>query len=127
VPAREAGLGAVLDLLRRTDGESGFDPDLVGSENAAAFNALGAPEQGLLFYARVRSRLVGYGRLDRRTGPGADFGIVALTVLAAYRRKGIGEALMRVLLHAAAQDRHLRQIWLSVRPDNVPALRLYQK
>jgi ribosomal protein S18 acetylase RimI-like enzyme len=127
LPARDVGLSAVLDLLRRNDFEAGHDPARVGPENAAAFNALTTPEDGVLFYASAGSRLVGYGRLDRVARQGGDFGVVALSVLAAYRRKGLGEALMRLLLHSAGREEGIRQVWLSVRRDNTPALRLYEK
>ena len=126
VPAAAARPDAVFDLLRRNDAESGFDPLLVNRENAAAFNAINPPAQGFLFYARVGGRLVGYARLDRDRGAAAGIGVVALTVLEAFRRKGLGEALMRALLDAAAKER-LRQVWLSVRRDNTPAIRLYEK
>ena len=62
----------------------------------------------------------------RGSGAVAGLGVVALTVLAAYRRKGLGEALLRALLDAAAKI-GLGQVWLSVRPDNTPALHLYEK
>jgi ribosomal protein S18 acetylase RimI-like enzyme len=126
VPAASAGVDSVADLLRRTDSEAGFDPDLIGIEHAAAFNALQAPDRGFLFYAQVGARLVGYGRLDRGRDDASVFGVVALTVLEAYRRKGIGEALMRALLRGAASS-GLSEVWLSVRPDNTPAVRLYEK
>ena len=126
VPAGAVEVAAVLDLLRRTDLEAGFDPHLVGLENAAAFNALRSPEQGVLFYAQAAGRLVGYGRMERGLGEAAGLGVVALTIVAAYRRKGLGDALLRALLQAAAQA-GLRQVWLSVRPDNLPAIRLYEK
>lgn len=125
VPTGGAGRDAVLDLLRRTDDEAGFDPDRVTPLNAAAFDAM-PPGQGFLFYARAGARLAGYGRLDLALGGGA-FGVVALTVLAAYRRKGLGEALLRALIAAAAPEAGLRELWLSVRPDNLPARRLYEK
>ncbi len=127
VPARLASVDAVLDLLRRTDDEAGFDPGIVRAENAAAFNAIRPPDQGFLFYARAGARLVGYGRLERGQGDAAGLGVVALTVLAAYRRKGFGAALMRALLGAATAEPSLREVWLSVRPDNTPALHLYRK
>jgi ribosomal protein S18 acetylase RimI-like enzyme len=127
VPARLASLDAVLDLLRRTDEEAGFDPGIIRPENAAAFNAMRSPDQGFQFYARASARLVGYGRLVRGQGDAALLGVVALTVLAAYRRKGLGEALMRALLDAATAEPSLREVWLSVRPDNTPALQLYRK
>jgi ribosomal protein S18 acetylase RimI-like enzyme len=126
VPASVAGAAAVVDLLRRTDAEAGFDPQLIGVEHAMAFNAVGARDRGSLFYARAGARLVGYARLDRGQGDAARFGVVALTVLEAYRRKGLGDALMRALLRAAVEGR-LREVWLSVRPDNIPAIRLYEK
>jgi ribosomal protein S18 acetylase RimI-like enzyme len=127
VPAGAASVDAVADLLRRTDLEGGFDPDLIGPDHAAAFNSVRVPDRGFVFYARVGARLVGYVRLDRGHGGAGALGVVALTVLEAYRRKGLGEALMRALLRAAAQERSLREVWLSVRPDNTPAMRLYEK
>ena len=126
VPASAASVDTVDDLLRRTDSEAGFDPDLIGLDHAARFNAIGSPDQGFLFYARVGARLVGYGRLDRGRDAANALGVVALTVLEAYRRKGIGEALMRALLRSAASS-GLKEVWLSVRPDNTPAVHLYEK
>jgi [ribosomal protein S18]-alanine N-acetyltransferase len=126
VAAGAAGAADVLALLRQNDLEAGFDPALVGPENAAAFDGLRSPEQGFVFYARANGRLVGYGRLDRGRREAAGLGIVALTVLEAYRRKGLGEALLRALLRAATEA-DLREAWLSVRPDNTPAIRLYEK
>jgi len=127
IPAAAVSVELVADLLRRTDFEAGFDGNLTRREHAATFNAVSAPGRGFLFYARVGARLVGYGRLDRGHGDASALGVVALTVLEAYRRKGIGEALMRALLRGAAQDGGLREVWLSVRPDNTPAVRLYDK
>jgi ribosomal protein S18 acetylase RimI-like enzyme len=126
IPAGAATLDAVADLLRRNDFEAGFDPGLIGPEHAAAFNSVRDPDRGFLFYARAGDRLVGYGRIDRGHGDAAGLGVVALTVLEAYRRKGVGDTLMRALLHGAASQ-GLREIWLSVRPDNIPAIRLYKK
>jgi ribosomal protein S18 acetylase RimI-like enzyme len=126
IPAAEASVEAVVDLLRCNDFEGGFDPDLIRTDHATAFNAIKSPDQGFIFYARAGNRLVGYCRLDRGRGDAAAFGVVALTMLEAYRRKGLGEALMRALLRAAATGT-LREVWLSVRPDNTPALGLYEK
>lgn len=127
IRASAASVDAVLDLLRCNDFEAGFDPDLIGLEHAAAFNAIRPPDQGFLFYPRVGARLVGYGRLDRERADAGAPGVVALTVLEAYRRKGIGEKLLGALLRAAASVPSLNEIWLSVRPDNTPAIRLYEK
>jgi ribosomal protein S18 acetylase RimI-like enzyme len=126
IPGSAADIDAVLELLRRTDAEAGFDPNLISREAAASFNSIAAPSQGFQFYARVGDRLVGYGRLERSPFDREGVGVVALTVTAAYRRQGLGEALLRALLNAAAAAGP-RQVWLSVRPDNLPAIRLYEK
>jgi ribosomal protein S18 acetylase RimI-like enzyme len=127
IPPSAVSLDAVAGLLRQNDFEAGFDPDLVALEHAAAFNAHGSSDRGFLFYARAGHRLVGYGRLDRHRSDAGVLGVVALTVLEAYRRKGIGEALLRALLWRAAEPSSLCEVWLSVRPDNTPALGLYDK
>jgi ribosomal protein S18 acetylase RimI-like enzyme len=124
VPAADADLAAALDLLRRNDEEGGYDPANVTPINAAAFNAIASPAQGFLYYARAGWRLVGYGRIDRTD---AHIGTLALTVLEAYRRRGLGEAILRALLSDVAQSPDMRQVRLAVRPDNAPAIQLYRK
>jgi ribosomal protein S18 acetylase RimI-like enzyme len=126
IPGSDADTDAVLELLRRTDAEAGFDPNLISREVAASFNSIRSPAQGFQFYARVGGRLVGYGRLERSPLDRDGWGVVALTVTADYRGQGLGEALLRALLRAASQSGP-RQVWLSVRPDNLPAIRLYEK
>ena len=126
IPGSEADLDAVLELLRRTDAEAGFDPNIISRDAAASFNSIKAPAQGYQFYARVGDRLVGYGRLERSPLDRAGVGVVALTVTTDYRGKGLGEALLRALLDAAAATGP-HEVWLSVRPDNLPAMRLYEK
>jgi ribosomal protein S18 acetylase RimI-like enzyme len=127
VSAADASLEAVADLLRRTDEEAGFEPDSAGVDDAKRFNAVVATGGGFVFYARCGTRLVGYARLDRGLGEAATLGVVALTMLEAFRRKGLGEALMRRLLRMAHDTAGMREVWLSVRPDNTPALHLYEK
>jgi len=126
IPGSAADLDAVLELLRRTDAEAGFDPNIITRDAAASFNSIKAPAQGYQFYAQVGDRLVGYGRLERSPLDREGVGVVALTVTADYRGKGLGEALLRALLDAAAAAGP-REVWLSVRPGNVPAIRLYEK
>lgn len=126
IPGSAAEVDAVLDLLRRTDAEAGFDPEVISREAAASFNSIAIPDQGYQFYARVGDRLVGYGRLERSPLDRERVGVIALTVTAAYRRQGLGEALLQALLRAASEAGP-RQVWLSVRPDNLPAIRLYLK
>ncbi|HEX3865024.1 MAG TPA: GNAT family N-acetyltransferase [Stellaceae bacterium] len=127
VAAAAADVDAVWDLLRRTDAESGLDPRLVRRENAIGFNALRAPSQGFIRYAQIGDRLVGYGRIDRGKGNAVGLGVASLTVLEAYRRKGLGEALMRGVMDAAVQAGNLHEIWLAVESDNGPARHLYNK
>ena len=59
--------------------------------------------------------------------PGRGVGVVAITVLEGYRRKRIGEAMLRALLDAAAGPCAMHEVWLSVRQNNIPAIRLYEK
>ena len=118
-------LTEVLELLKQNDFEAGFDPELSRTEHAANFNALDHPAKGFLVYARVGRRLVGYARLMRILAPG--LGVVAITVLEGYRRKRIGEAMLRALLDAAAGPCAMHEVWLSVRQNNIPAIRLYEK
>lgn len=57
----------------------------------------------------------------------ADRGwIGGLGVAAAYRDKGLGEALMREVIDVAG-TRGLRELWLEVLTPNVPAIALYDK
>jgi ribosomal protein S18 acetylase RimI-like enzyme len=47
-------------------------------------------------------------------------------ILPAYRRQGIGEALLRACI-AKAKVKGITRIELEARADNVPAIRLYEK
>jgi ribosomal protein S18 acetylase RimI-like enzyme len=125
VPGRTADLQQVAMLLRRNDFDAWGDPGLVRLDHAAGFVAADRTGSGFVFFARAGAHLVGYGRLDIRRDEG-NRGVVALTVLEGYRRKGLGDALMRSLLQAAAQS-GVPEVWLAVRPDNAPAVALYEK
>jgi len=76
-----------------------------------------------LFGARAAPGLVGYAVLERHERIGA----VGLSVLRDYRRKGLGEQLMRALLAAVREDGQIAELWLAVAPENLPARRLYEK
>jgi len=90
---------------------------------ALADRAAGA----LLLGARVGKRLVGYAMLEPGPGAAAAIGVVALSVLRHYRRKGVGEQLMRALLGGARDGGQIEQVWLSTAPENLPGRRLYEK
>jgi GNAT superfamily N-acetyltransferase len=66
---------------------------------------------------------VGLGNLGVR---GEDAWIGGVGVVAAARRSGIGEALMRAL-HAQARERDVRRVWLEVIVENTGAFALYEK
>jgi ribosomal protein S18 acetylase RimI-like enzyme len=115
-------------LLRQTHIESGVDPAALTVLYVASWLAMGSEAVGgLLFGAWSRGALVGYALLERGRGLVGPIGAVSLSVLQTYRRKGIGERLMRALLAAVARRGDIRAVWLSVQPENLPARQLYEK
>jgi ribosomal protein S18 acetylase RimI-like enzyme len=66
---------------------------------------------------------VGLGNLGLR---GEDAWIGGVGVVAAARRSGIGETLMRAL-HEQAHERGVRRVWLEVIVENTGAFALYEK
>jgi ribosomal protein S18 acetylase RimI-like enzyme len=52
--------------------------------------------------------------------------IAGIGIAAARRGQGVGEELMRGVLHVA-RERGLREVWLEVLVQNEPAIRLYEK
>ena len=109
----------IATLLRLTNIESDIDTDAISARYLSDWIA----SAHLLFGARAAPGLVGYAMLERRERIGA----VGLSVLRHYRRKGLGERLMRALLAAAGADRQIDQVWLAVARENLPARRLYEK
>ena len=76
----------------------------------------------LFLVATHADRVVGYGLIlpeaERASGC-----FVSMAVAAEWRRHGIGQALMKAMLTGKrARDFHL--IWLTVEPNNKPAIRL---
>jgi ribosomal protein S18 acetylase RimI-like enzyme len=128
VPLTQTDLAAVADLLRQTHEESGLDATVISDRYvegwiAAAIGASG----GLLLGARVGQLLAGYALVERGGDGRRPIGIVGLSVLRHYRRKGLGERLMRSLLGAVRDGTEMGEVWLSVAADNLPARRLYEK
>ena len=66
---------------------------------------------------------VGLGNLGVR---GENAWIGGVGVVAAARRSGVGEALMRAL-HEQARERGVRRVWLEVICENIGAFALYEK
>jgi len=121
-PITAADLGAAGEMLRLTLIENCVDPNVIAEHYVADWIGCCAPVLG----ARVGGQLVGYATLERIPGPGA-FGVVALSVLSRYRRRGLGEKLLRALLTEAQRAGEISEVWLSVAPDNLPARALYEK
>jgi GNAT superfamily N-acetyltransferase len=69
------------------------------------------------------SEPAGLGNLGVR---GEDAWIGGVGVVAAARRSGVGEALMRAL-HEQARERGVRRVWLEVIVENSGAFALYEK
>jgi ribosomal protein S18 acetylase RimI-like enzyme len=116
-----AGLGEIAELLRLTHLESGLEPNAITDRYVADWIARNA----LLLGAHVGPRLVGYASLDVTGTPGA--GVLAMSILRFYRRKGLGEKLLRALLAAVRSGGAIDAVWLAVAPKNLPARRLYEK
>jgi ribosomal protein S18 acetylase RimI-like enzyme len=127
-PITSADLDDAVDLLRQIHVESGLDPEAISIGYVTRWigTADGAAG-GLLIGARVGRRLVGYAMIERGPGAAAAIGVVALSVLRPYRRKGLGERLMRALLASVRDGGKIDEVWLSVAPGNLPARRLYEK
>jgi ribosomal protein S18 acetylase RimI-like enzyme len=121
-PITVADIDGAVELLRLTLSEDRIEPDTITGRYVTNWIGRGAPLLG----AWVDARLVGYAMLERGPRP-ASLGIVALSVLQNYRRRGLGEQLMRALLAEVRQAGEIDEVWLSVAPDNLPARALYEK
>ncbi|MBA3660945.1 MAG: GNAT family N-acetyltransferase [Gammaproteobacteria bacterium] len=79
------------------------------------------------FIALCEGKVVGWCDITALHRPVfAHAGTLGLGVIAPYRGRGIGEALMRAALNQA-QSKGLTRIELTVRENNVRAIKLYKK
>lgn len=115
----QADFDGVVALLRLTNAENGVDSAAISNRYASEWIA----RAHLLFGARAAPGLIGYAVIERHEHIGA----VGLTVLRHYRRKGLGELLMRALLASVRDEAQIDEVWLAVAPENLPARRLYEK
>ncbi|MEM1530044.1 MAG: ribosomal protein S18-alanine N-acetyltransferase [Candidatus Bathyarchaeia archaeon] len=53
--------------------------------------------------------------------------VISIAVLPAYRRRGIGEALLKEALNAMVTHYGVKECYLEVRVSNTPAINLYKK
>jgi ribosomal-protein-alanine N-acetyltransferase len=69
---------------------------------------------------RIESGFSGLGLIKRGH-------VVSIAVLPGYRRRGIGEKLLREALHAMVAHYNVKECYLEVRVSNTPAINLYSK
>jgi ribosomal-protein-alanine N-acetyltransferase len=86
------------------------------------------------FVAEADGRVVGYimNRIETGLGFIRKFivkkgHVVSIAVLEGYRRKGIGESLMKKGMDSMRDDYGAKEVYLEVRVSNEPAIRLYEK
>jgi len=98
-------------------------------EEERAWIAANRDEPGrIALVAEVDGRVVGL--LDFRPGQRHRIrhrGAFGMSVIQAYRRRGIGDALVTALLDWARGEPHIVKVCLAVYADNHPAIRLYEK
>ena len=79
------------------------------------------------YIALMNDEVIGWSNIDVRQRPVYQYtGVLAVGVLPAYRGKGIGEALMRVVIEKG-KEAGFKRLELSVREANLPAIALYHK
>lgn len=69
---------------------------------------------------RIESGFSGFGPTKRGH-------VISIAVLPGYRRKGIGEALLKEALQAMVNYYGVKECYLEVRVSNSPAINLYKK
>jgi RimJ/RimL family protein N-acetyltransferase len=73
-----------------------------------------------------RPEPIGYGELNPMTGARREYWLGHLIVDPAFRGRGYGAQLTRLLLQEAFEQRGARRVTLVVFPDNQPALACYR-
>ncbi len=122
----------LLDLLRRTECEQGYDPtiDLARVFSAEATHRLAqsiSGPDGVALVAISDGQVVGCLLGALRPGEhAATGGVEGIFVLPAYRSQGFGSGLMARFLERCA-GKNLERVSLAVAPANGPAIALYEK
>jgi len=125
---------ALIECLKRVGGESTyltFGPEGRGLdevEQRAVLAAAHAKVNALALVAVEGDRIVGnlfFEGGDRsRIRHGGEFGI---SVLQEFAGKGVGRAMLEMLIAWAEQSGVIRKLDLRVRSDNLGAIRLYER
>jgi RimJ/RimL family protein N-acetyltransferase len=125
---------AILAYLRTVGGETinlTFGPEGPGiseEEERDYLDRVGVADNSLAIVALAGGRIVGSLTFDGGRRPrlrhAGEFGISALQE---YAGQGLGRALIEYMLDWARRSGVVRKINLKVRPDNSPAIRLYER
>ena len=120
-PRTKADFAAVYELRRRVFGEEQgiVDAGVADADDARSIHALALFRE----WPAAPPRPVATGRLTLGAGPDGAALVTWVATLPPYRRRGIGEAVMRFLLQAADQAR-APAVVLSAQ---VPALAFYRR
>ncbi|MFL5333464.1 MAG: GNAT family N-acetyltransferase [Geminicoccaceae bacterium] len=80
-----------------------------------------------LLVAELDGEVVGLGGLHRQPGRRSHVGVLGMGVRDAYRRRGVGTALLGALVALADDWLDLKRLELTVFVDNDTAIRLYER
>jgi putative acetyltransferase len=126
-PVRVDDAEAVAGLRRRDAVARGiFAYPSERVETTRAFIAGLAPSSHS-FVALVEGRVVGQAGLHVRDGKARHSASLGIAVHDDFHGRGVGRALMQQLLDVADRWLGLMRVDLTVRDDNAPARRLYEK
>lgn len=131
--AKPEDAAEVLDYMKQIGSESdnltydGKGLPLTIAEEAEMIEQTAASANSVMLAARVEGKIVGLTNLaggNRRLGQRGEIGI---SVLKEYWHQGLGSALLTAVMTQAKEDLGMTLIFLEVRSDNLPAIKLYKK
>jgi putative acetyltransferase len=97
------------------------------AEAVEMIESYGETPRSAMFLAEAPEGVVGLAQFSPHAHPQqAHWGHLAVSVLAPWRRRGVGRALMNALLEWAKGVNGLRRLSLEVFATNAPAIRLYE-
>ena len=121
-PSDACALGRLFERLRRHGVEEFFHPHPLTQEAAAELAAYTGKD--VYCVVEIAAELVGYGML-RGWDAGYDVPNLGVAIDPGQQGRGHGRRLME-FLHRLAHQRGAKRIRLSVYPENVRAVALYQ-
>jgi RimJ/RimL family protein N-acetyltransferase len=86
------------------------------------------PSQGFQLLAWYGDQVIAMADINCGTKQrNRHVGSLGISILSEYRGLGLGTAIMQYLIEWAQKDAVLEKLTLGVYPDNLPAIKLYQK